>query len=107
MGKVSSSENRSLRQLRTLAGLKSMVEIREDGVVAARRGAPNEDLVDATPNFIRIGKMLGRSLEMDDLIELRVVGEGEGVTFAQSGDRRVGIIHASDQARLLDVGYGA
>jgi len=97
----------SLRQLRSMPGLRSMVEIREDGVVAARRGAPNEDLADATPNFIRIGKMLGRSLEMGDLAETRVVCEGEAATFAESGDRRVGVIHQNDQARLLETGYGA
>lgn len=107
MGKLSVKTEMTLRQLRSLPGLRSMVEIREDGAIAVQRGAPDEDLADATPNFIRIGKMLGRSLQLDDLVELRVVSETEAATFASSGDRRVGVIHENELARLLETNHGA
>lgn len=83
-----------------------MVELRGDGVIDARRGAPNEDLAAATSDFLRIGKMLGQSLGLDGLVYVRVLQEDEGVTFTESGDRRVGVIHRGDPEQLLDINHG-
>lgn len=86
--------------------MRSMVELAEDGTVAARRGAPNDDLADATPNFLRVGTMLGRSLGLDDFIEMRVVCDDETLTFASSGGRRVGVAHHAEPAKLYNLDHG-
>ena len=83
-----------------------MVELREDNVVATRRGEDNEDLLAATPDFIRIGKMLGESLGLDDMVYARVVQRDEAITFAESGDRRIGIIHQGAKEQHLNIHHG-
>ncbi|MEO0794141.1 MAG: hypothetical protein AAFX93_03210 [Verrucomicrobiota bacterium] len=106
MGKSSLEEDTSLRRLKSRPGLRSMVEIRQGGVVAAKRGEPNEDLVEATPNFLRVGKMLGRSLGLQDLKEVRVIGDERSVTFIESDDRRVGAIYLDDPAQSIKAEHG-
>ncbi len=86
--------------------MRSMVELREDGAVAARRGVPNEDLAQATPDFIRIGKNLGRSLGLENMSLMRVLQADETISFAESGDRRVGVIHHDDLEQLLSTDHG-
>jgi len=106
MGKLSTQETLSLRKLRSLPGLRSMVELRNDGAIAARRGAPNEDLTAATPDFLRIGKNLGKSLGLEDMTMVRVLQDEEAITFAESGERRIGVIHHDDLEQLLRIKYG-
>ncbi|GHB93032.1 hypothetical protein [Cerasicoccus arenae] len=106
MGKLSANENTNLRKLRSTPGMRSMVELREDGVIVARRGAPNEDLAAATTDFLRIGKMLGLSLGLEDMQEMHVLQAKEAITFAESSERRIGLIHHDDLERLLDLNHG-
>lgn len=84
-----------------------MVELRADGAVAARRGAPNEDLPVATQDFIRIGKNLGRSLGLEEMTHLRVLQADEAYTFAECEGRRVGLVHQDDLDHLLNIDHGA
>lgn len=86
--------------------MRSMVELRADGAVAARRGAPDEDLTSATQDFLRIGKNLGQSMGLNDLVQLRILQGDEAITFAEAGDRRVGLIHHDDLEHLLRIEHG-
>ncbi|WP_309387603.1 hypothetical protein [Cerasicoccus frondis] len=107
MDKISVNESQLLRKLRSKSGMRSMVELRTDGVVAATRGAPDGDLASATTDFIRIGQMLGQSLGLEAMQEMRVIQPHETVTFAECKERRVGVVHHDTLERLLDTNHGA
>lgn len=107
MGKLSVNESQVLRKLRSKTGMRSMVELRTDGAVAATRGAPDSDLTSATADFVRIGKMLGQSLGLDQMQDMHVIQPQDAVSFAECSDRRIGVIHQDSLERLLDLNNGA
>ncbi|WP_309399246.1 hypothetical protein [Cerasicoccus maritimus] len=106
MEKLSVNESQSLRKLRNKSGMRSMVELRPDGAVAAQRGSHDSDLTSATTDFIRIGQKLGQSLGLEQMLEMHVIQPHEAVTFAECNDRKAGVIHQDVAERLLDTNHG-
>ena len=76
---------------RELPGLLSYVECDDSGRVSFKRGAENEELPMMTNSFLQLGRMLGKSLGIDDCEEVLITMDDRRAFFAKTNDKHVGL----------------